>query len=282
MSRLHWLPILALSACAYYPREDGERLHNEVYALQTQVTALQQALSELQTIEKAQAEQLGKMSLEVAELSKAARRNDADLGAQLDEMLQTVARMRGTVEAFDERVSNLEARSSKVQEELDVRFQGLADKQKIDTAQSDAEKQKAIEEARNRERLLATPTALFSEARKLITGGKAGEARKLLREFGIRIENDKSLATHQVEVQFLVGETYFVEQNYQQAAAEFNAIRKKNPKSSFYPEALFKLGLCFERLNLPEDAKLFYREVVDKHPKAAVAKEAKQRLKELK
>lgn len=273
--------LLLGSGCAYYSQEDGQRLANEVYALQTQMTALQQALVALQDNEKDQKEQLGRINKELAELSKIARRNDADITVQIDDMLETVARMKGRVEAYDERMSNLEASTSKVQEELDLRFQGLAEKQKIDAAKSEEEKQRAIEDAKKRERLIADPSAVFVEADKLISGGKPAEARKLVRELQVAKKDDSSFSKYGAHAQFLLGETYFAEGNFQQAAAEYNAVRKNFARSKWMPDALYKLGLCFEKLGMKGDAKLFYETVQKKYRKHAVAKDAAQRLKAL-
>lgn len=273
---------LLAPACAYYSQEDGERLANEVYALQTQVTAMQQAVSQLQTDEKQQKVLLAKMTEEVGTLSKAARRNDADLGVQLDEMMQDVARMRGRVETFSERVSALEQSASKVQEEVDLRFQGLAEKRQIDAANSEEEKQKAIDQARERERLLQDPKTALNEAEAMLKS-KPVEARKLLRELDIRYKNDNAYSKkYGAKNQYLIGETYFAEGNYQQAAAVYNTVRKKHPRSKLVPEALYRLGECFEKLNLPEDAKLFYQTVKQKYSRSAAAKKAKKRLAELK
>ncbi len=277
--------ILALSApaCAYYSQEDGERLANEVYALQTQVTAMQQAVAELQSQEKKQRAQLAKMTDEVGTLSKAARRNDADLGVQLDDMMQDVARMKGRVETFSERVSALEQSATKVQEEVDLRFQGLAEKSKIDAANSEEEKKRAIDEARQRERLLGEPNQALKEAGALLAAKQPAEARKILRELDIRYKDDKSFSKkYGAKTQYLIGETYFAEENFQQAAAVYNTVRKKHGRSKLVPDALLRLGMCFEKLNLPEDAKLFYQTVKQKYRRSSAAKTARERLKNLK
>lgn len=270
------------SGCAYYSQEDGQRLANEVYALQTQVTALQQALVALQENEKNQKQQLGHINKELSELSKIARRNDADITVQIDDMLETVARMKGRVEAYDERMSNLEASTSKVQEELDLRFQGLAEQQKIEAAKSEEEKQRAIEDAKKRERLLSNPKAVFKETESLIKTGKPAKARKLVRELQVSKKDDKSFSKYRAHAQFLLGETYFAEGNFQQAAAEYNAVRKKFARSKWMPNSLFKLGLCFEKLGMKGDAKLFYQTVRKKYRKHKVSKDAAKRLKALK
>ncbi len=279
---LLWAPILCSASCAYYSQEDGERLNNEVYALQTQVTAMQQAVSQLQDSDKDESKKISAMTEEMAELSKVARRNDADLGVQLEEMLQEVARMKGYVETFSERVSDIEAALAKVQGDVDVRFQGLAEQQKITQAKSEAEKKKAIEEAKRREQLFTDPPALFDEVERMIGKSEAKDARNLLREFSLRAEGDKRLKRSLDGAQYWIAESYLAEANFQQAAAEFNKVRKSYPKSDYVPDVLFKLGVCFENLKLPNDAKLFYTTVVKKHPKSKAADKAKKRLKDIK
>jgi TolA-binding protein len=280
MPRNSTLAILCLStaSCAYYSQEDGERLNNEVYALQTQVTALQQAMSQLQELEKDQTKKLASMTEEMADLSKVARRNDADLGVQLEEMLQEVARMKGHVETFSERVSDIEAAVAKVSGDLDVRFQQQAANQ----AKTEEEKKRAVEEAQKKERLFNDPQALFNEVERMISRNESGKARNWLREFSLRAEEDKRLKKSLDGAAFWIAESYLSEANWQQAAAEFNKVRKAYPSSSLVPEAFFKLGVCFENLKLPNDAKLFYTTVVKKHPKSKAADKAKKRLKDLK
>jgi TolA-binding protein len=276
MHRFGTLAIL-FTSCAYYSQEDGERLNNEVYALQTQVTALQQAMSQLQEMEKDQTKKLTAMTEEMAELSKVARRNDADLGVQLEEMLQEVGRMKGHVETFAERVSDIEAALAKVSGDLDVRFQQQAATQ----AKTEEEKKRAVEEAQRRERLYADPQALFAEVERMIAKNESNKARTWLREFSLRAEEDKRLKKNLDGAAFWIAESYVAEANWQQAAAEFNKVRKSYPNSPLVPEAFFKLGVCFENLKLPNDAKLFYTTVVKKHPKSKAADKAKKRLKDL-
>ena len=74
------------------------------------------------------------------------RRNDADLGVQLEEMLAEVGRMKGYVETFSERVSDIEANVAKLQGDLDVRFQQNAANQ----AKTEEEKKRAVEEAQKK------------------------------------------------------------------------------------------------------------------------------------
>lgn len=272
---------LPAAGCSYYGKAEGERLANEVHAVQTQASAIQQALVELQEASKKQAEQLARIDRDVNQLNSAARRNDADLGVQLDEARQQVARLKGLVESSLERLSALESSVNKAQEEADIRFTSLTEQQRL-AEKSVAEKQKAAAEAQRLDLLLQSPQNLFAEVDLLLKDNKAPEARKLLRELTIRGKDDKKVSAWMPDALYYIGETYYSEGNFQQAAAEYNGVRKSHPKSARVPDALYKLGLCFEKLNLPEDAKLFYQTIIQKHAKSGVAKDAKSRLDALK
>jgi tol-pal system protein YbgF len=273
--------MLALSACGF-SKDEGEKLKNETYALMTQVNAMQQAITELQTQQKKQQELVAKMTSDVESLNKASRRNDADLGTQLDEAREQVGRLKGLVETFQERLTNVEATAQKAQEEQDVRFKQLQEQERVQAIKSEQDKKKAIEETMRRERLLGDPNGLFEEVQKQIGAGNPASARDLLRAFAVRAKSDRQLEKRLPEADYLIGETYFAEGKYQQAAAEYNGVRKNHPKSTKVPEAVYRLGMCFEKLSMKDDAKLFYTTVIQKYPKSSVARDAKSRLDALK
>ena len=62
------LLVFSAPGCAYYAQQDGERLSNEVYALQTQVTAMQQALTQLADDHKKTQDTVSGIGREVADL----------------------------------------------------------------------------------------------------------------------------------------------------------------------------------------------------------------------
>jgi TolA-binding protein len=276
------LAVSILGTGCGFPKDEGEKLKNETYALMTQVNAMQQALTELQNDKKKQGELLTKLYNDVESLNKASRRNDADFGVQLDEALQQVGRLKGLVESFQDRLSTTEQAVNKASEEADARFKQLQESARVEQMKSQDEKQKAVDLARKKERLVGDPNALFDEVQRMITNNDPAGARELLREFGNRAKNDKNLDKRSGEAGFLIGETYFAEGQYQKAAAEYNSVRKNHPKSAKVAEATYRLGMCFEKLGLKDDAKLFYNNVLQKHPKSSVARDAKARLDSLK
>jgi TolA-binding protein len=264
-----------LIACSHYSQKDGEKLANDVYALSTQVQALQRSMNEAQKEQDKQAKQLSQISEQIASFSSTALKNGADLGSQLDNALQEVARMKGLLEPMRDRLDTVESKVNKVGEEIDVRVKDLEAKTN--------DKARAAVDSAERERLMSNPSALFDKVVKLLNDQKPADARKLLREFSVRAQNDKGGLGKQADTaQYLLAESYFLESNYQAAATEYNAVRKQWPKSPKIPESLLRLGQCFEKLNLPNDAKLFYKVLVTDHPKSEPARKAKELLKNLK
>lgn len=273
MRRFVSVLLLSSGACAHYSQQDGEQLETEVFALQTRIEAMSAQLDEVAETQAQHRETLSKLVAEVGDLNLAARRNDADFGVQLEDVLQAMARLEGSTALLDERVSSLESATTAAREELDLRLENLEDGEAPSPAAAGGDDDRAA--------LLGDPEAALDRAAKMIDRGQPAAARRLVRALTLRNEKNRSFRRHAARAQFLVAETYFAEGSYQQAAAEYNEVRKSFPKASEVPTAFFKLGLCFERLSLPKDAKLFYQTVVKQYPRSSAAANARQRLKAL-
>lgn len=70
-------------------------------------------------------------------------------------------------------------------------------------------------------------------------------------------------------------------QKWEDAVLAFEEYRKSNPKGKLYADATYKIGICFQNLGMKDDAKAFFKEVVDKYPKSKEAGLAKGKLKKL-
>ncbi|MBI2375315.1 MAG: tetratricopeptide repeat protein [Deltaproteobacteria bacterium] len=261
------------SACSHYSQADGKKLEDQVFALTAQVKELEARAKKLDDSLKEEGDQRAVLSGKVDDLSSFARRGAADLSAQLDTIREDMARIRG----LGERLEALETKLNQVSDNL----ASVEDRDSL-AAKSEADKQKAVEEALRRERLLGNISALVEEVVNLLNAQQPGEARKLLRDAQKKAETDKDLAKSADNIQFLIAETYYLEGKYQLAVSEYNVVRKNFPKSEKVPDALLKMGMCFEQLNYPDDAKLFYQNIKDKYRSSKAAKDAAERLKNLK
>ncbi len=78
---------------------------------------------------------------------------------------------------------------------------------------------------------------------------------------------------------FMRAEAYYHLEKYKLAIADYSEFPEKYTKSKHMAEALYKIGISFEALGSPDDAKGFYQLLVDKFPKSSQAKKAKSKLK---
>ena len=82
---------------------------------------------------------------------------------------------------------------------------------------------------------------------------------------------------------YWLGETYYVRQDFQQAAVTFAEAYQEFPNNSKAPDNLLKLGMSLAALGRKSDACGTYAEVLKRYPEAAVTvtrrtKQERQRL----
>jgi tol-pal system protein YbgF len=98
--------------------------------------------------------------------------------------------------------------------------------------------------------------------------------------FSAFMKNPAAKNSKQMEdATFMRGESYFKNQKYKQAIADYSEFPEKYTKSKHMPEALYKIGISFEALGSEDDAKGFFQLLVDKFPKSTQAKKVKSKLK---
>ena len=182
--RIHLIIVLSVAlnvGCAHYPREDGEQLANEVYALTTQLQALQKTLQAQQALADQQTDQLETVKEAMAQFQRSLRRNDADLGVQVDNLMQEMATLKGLLEGTRDRTQTIEQEIAH-----------LTEQNKIATAKSEEEKVQAIEAAKEREQLLANPDSVFNQVKEQVKSGNSEAARGLIQEFLRRTGKNKA------------------------------------------------------------------------------------------
>ena len=77
---------------------------------------------------------------------------------------------------------------------------------------------------------------------------------------------------------FQKAEKFFKSEEWKKAIINYEQYRKENKRGKFYKQATFRIGLCFQKLNMFKEAKVFFREVLESFPSSAEAKESKKLL----
>ena len=81
---------------------------------------------------------------------------------------------------------------------------------------------------------------------------------------------------------FYRGEDFYKRKLWKDAIVSYQKYREEYPKGQAYPEATYKIGMCFLQLGLKDESKSFFEEVTLKFPKSPLAAKAQKQLKSLK
>jgi TolA-binding protein len=81
--------------------------------------------------------------------------------------------------------------------------------------------------------------------------------------------------TDGARIQYEVADTYFRQNNIEQARIEMESLLKKFPGSPLVPEALFRIAAIFALEGSLQDAEFIYRKVLEEHPDNPFAIEAR-------
>lgn len=77
---------------------------------------------------------------------------------------------------------------------------------------------------------------------------------------------------------FQKAENFFKNEEWKKAIINYEQYRKEKKSGKFYKQATFRIGLCFQKLSMFKEAKVFFREVMESFPNSAEAKESKKLL----
>ncbi|WP_119392080.1 tol-pal system protein YbgF [Taklimakanibacter lacteus] len=118
----------------------------------------------------------------------------------------------------------------------------------------------------------ADPEVVYERSYESLLRRQFGDAEVGFRSF-LEQHRDHSLAGN---AQYWLGETYYVQGDYKQAAQAFLSGYRDFPKSRKAADSLLKLGLSLNRLGQKEQACAAYMQVGTQFPKAAEAKKRAQ------
>jgi TolA-binding protein len=184
---------------------------------------------------------------------------------QVSQVQEKQAQAVARIEEYDDQLRAINGRIDLLENQMSQFNAGHADRQSMDVKQRDEfnNKLKVYEEAL---RKLETQLAAANEeiallkARKQVAAAPAPSAKDA----------------------FTNAEDAFNKKDFKQAIVDYEAYRKASPKGKNYPAATFKIGMAFAELNMKDEAKAFFEEVVSKFPSSKEAKKASQRLKAMK
>jgi tol-pal system protein YbgF len=133
-------------------------------------------------------------------------------------------------------------------------------------------------QASNRAATTATAGAdaqqLYDQGSQDLTQGRYSLALQNFREF-VRRFPTAELADN---AQYGIGECFFAQSQFDSAAVEYGRVEVQSPQGDRVPAALYKLGLCQERLGDKAASKQTLESLVKRFPLAGEAQLARERL----
>lgn len=265
------LPVCAglLSGC-FYPADRGRLLEAKVDRLSTENARMAAELTEAQA--KLQAtlpkidEKVAEVTRALASLDKASRQSGADIGVRLSKTLEDVGVLRGQVETYLHRITELETALQKSVSDVDAKLLALQGSEAVKSAEA---KKKADEVQRPTDK-----KAFLELARERAREGELVVARQLYQEFLKKWAKDTLVS----EAHYGLGETYFAENRCREALYEYGRIIQEHGQSSSAAPAYLRSSDCFAKLDMKKESRLALEELVKAYPKTDAAKTAKSRL----
>lgn len=202
------------------------------------------------------------------------RQADADTGVQMEKVIAELQQLRGDVE---------EARFQLGETKRSV--QDILERPPVSVAAAEAAPPVAAAATIGGEPIPDDKAALYDLGKKLFDEKKYDDAIAAFELFTVRHADDKELLDN---AWFWKGEAHYAKASglgdkkaqadaYRQAVLSYQKVLQQ-PKANKADGALFKIGLAFEALGFASEAKVFYEELIQKHPKSDLVKEARKRL----
>jgi tol-pal system protein YbgF len=260
-------------------------------ATRRDVTTIDTRLSEIELRDAEERRRRDEMARARETNEQALRQMSASLRAQIDELREEVRTLNGRVEELehsqrakgqgaagdtgekprDDRMARLEESNQQYAQ----RLARIEDQLKIEPAAAPKPPESRIKpESATR---VPSEDELYTRAKQAFDQGNTVQARKGFEELIQRYPTSASADN----AQFWIGETFFREKAYEKAILEYQKVIEKYPKGNKVPSALLKQGHAFLALGDKVNSRLILEEVVRKYPGTPEAKQASDKLKEI-
>ncbi|QDG49259.1 tetratricopeptide repeat protein [Persicimonas caeni] len=252
------LLLLASVGTGCVPMWTGDEMQQEIEAIKAEQNAMQENYDAEKTKLTEMIASARQDVVELKDVLKEARallqRNNADLGVEIQKTREEMSELRGQIEQMEFKLAKLEQDLKLFKEDVDLRF--------ADGSMSLPEE--------------AVP--LFEHGKKAYDAGKYRDARKAFEKFG------EKFATHgkAAEAQYLLGMTFFNENQWVTSVFEFQKVVEKHGKSTRVDDATYHIGAALMKMGRCEQAKQWFQLVVDDYGNSEWASEARQKINAVK
>ncbi len=280
--------VAALSSACVTTREEGEQIRQDIAALKGEVAQSRAESAETKADQQRALTALQQRVEDLETTLRGLRQADADNGVQMEKVIAEVQVLRGDIE-------ELQFKLGKTREELEGTKKSVKEvlERPPPTLHTVAEAPTVADEKSKGKTCGETPVPdgaqeHYDLAKSLFDKPDYAAAIDCFRQFTVAHEGAKQLLDN---AWFWKGEAHYGlagtladkarEQEFKRAILAYQKVLEI-PASNKQDGALLKVGLAFESLGFKDEARVFYEEVIAKHPKSPLVKQAKKRIDGLK
>jgi tol-pal system protein YbgF len=272
VKRASLLALLLASAC-WVPVERGKQMEARIQRLEGESELSARQLEEQRAVLRdriaAADVKIAEVQKKLDELNATAHRTGADMAVNQDRLTEEVRRLSGTLEELSHRLDLVDQALAQQKSDTDARFAALKGAGALDEF-----------EARRKVEQLKLPSdkgEFFALAQAQEGKGERAVARALYEDFVKRWPSDPRAA----DAHFRLGELWYGDKRYREAILEYGKVAQDFPRSDKAPDALLRTGESMLALDLRDDARGLFEEVVNRYPRSTAAQRAKARLQDL-
>ena len=123
----------------------------------------------------------------------------------------------------------------------------------------------------------ASEAAAYKQLKEMWSSDRTDQAVPLMEEY----LKKHPKGAHEDEVAYHLGDYYFSQGEYAKAVEAFRRLRETHYTSNLAPDAIYKLGLCYEKLGMQKEAQEALEEVESNYPFSDAAPKATRELQSL-
>jgi len=246
MALKYFAPVL-LSGCFWVTtKSEGESLRKDVTTLQGQMSEKQRQLDD----------QIVQLKAATDDATKILKRNNADIGADVDQLRSDIRTANGLVAAINNNINDLKTAFDKFKKEQETRMESLETR----VAQMESGKPSAN----------SSPDDLWR------LGSQAFEAARYNDAIDIFKRLVQTYPTHPKapDAQYFRGQCYSNMKDYDHAIGAYQQLVEKYPDSSLADDGLYFAALAAQELKNCTEARTYLGLIKSKYPKSNVLKQA--------
>jgi tol-pal system protein YbgF len=241
------------------------QLQTQVQALQDQMTQMQTSFNERMGVMKNLMDQntdsMNKVAASIASLQGSLEKLQTDNGGKVDQL-------SGQIQALNDSLDELKARLAKVSKQLEdmqAAQQSVAASQAAQQAQ-----QQALAQA-------PPPDVLYNNALRDYNAGKNDLAKQEFSDY-VKFYPNTDLAGN---AYFYQAELAYKQGNFQEAVTNYDQVLQNFPTGNKAPSSDLKKGLALIELGKKDDGIAELRHVIQRYPRSNEALQARDRLRKL-